>query len=313
MTGAFSMKKTIAVLLSVFFLILLFVPAFAAAEENLPYPDSRFFVFKDYRLHYRVLKAENEKDRILFLHGFAASTYCWNNLAAILQANGYTCVLVDLPDFGFSSRETEETEHLPREDIIYALMTALSDRAWYVAGHSMGGYTALAIAQKYPQTVKNLLLYSTAGNNGLFGLLDPLTTNPSSAKAVGSLIETIGKNSFFVKLIMLYATQDRAYLNGYDLESLKAPYRIHGTGEGIVYSLSTHTKTDYAAVSHMPPILFLNGDKDTVCPPTERINLRRALPPGSVDIVMKDAGHMLIESRAEETAAITLGFLSQNP
>ena len=307
------MKKSIAVLLSVFFLFSFFVPAFAATEADLPYPDSQFFAYKDYRLHYRVLKAENEKDQILFLHGFAASTYCWNNLAAILQSNGYTCVLVDLPDFGFSSRETEKTELLAREDVIYALMSALSDRPWYIAGHSMGGYTALAIAQKYPNAVKNLLLYSTAGNNGLFGLLDPLTTNPSSAKAVGRLIETIGKNPFFVKMIMLYATQDKAYLNGYDLEALEAPYRIQGTGEGIVYSLSTHTKTDYEAVSHMPPILFLNGDKDTVCPPTERINLRKALPPGSLDIVMKDAGHMLIESRAEETAAITLGFLSQNP
>ncbi|MBQ6065879.1 MAG: alpha/beta hydrolase [Clostridia bacterium] len=177
----------------------------------------------------------------------------------------------------------------------------------------MGGYTAFAIAQKYPESVKNLLLYSTAGNNGLFDLLDPLTTNPVTAKTVGSLIEAIGKNPFFVKLIMSWATQDKAYLEGYDYEALMAPYRIEGTGEGIVYSLSTHTKTDYDAVAKMPPMLFLNGSRDTVCPLAERINLRSALPEGSVDFIMEGAGHMLIESRAAEVASVTLDFLSENP
>ncbi|MBQ6065878.1 MAG: alpha/beta fold hydrolase [Clostridia bacterium] len=109
-----------------FFVLL--VPVHAASSEDLPYPDSQYFDYQDYRLHYRVMQAAEEKGQILFLHGFAASTYCWNGLAAILTENGYTCVLVDLPDFGFSSKETDQTVRLPREDIIHALMTALSDR-----------------------------------------------------------------------------------------------------------------------------------------------------------------------------------------
>ena len=305
------MKKLLSLLLCAALLLVLASPALAA--EDLPYPDSAFFTYEDYTIHYRVQKAAEEKGQILFLHGFAASTYCWRNLTAILTENGYTCVLMDLPDFGFSSRETKETDRLPREDIVHALMTALSDAPWYVAGHSMGGYTALALAQKYPESVKNLLLYSTAGNNGIFDLLDPLTTNDVTAKVVGRLIEWIGTNRLFVKMIMNYATQDREYLSDYDWEALMAPYRIEGTGAGIVYSLSTHTKTDYEAVAKMAPMLFLNGDKDVVCPPTERINLRAALPEGSVDVVMEGAGHMLIESRAAEIAALTLDFLAANP
>ena len=307
------MKRLLAFLLCAALLRALTAPASAADDETLPYPDSAFFNYGDYTIHYRVQKADDEKGQILFLHGFLASTYCWQNLAAILVENGYTCVLMDLPDFGFSSRETEDTVRLPREDIVYALMTALSDQPWYLAGHSMGGYTALAVAQKYPESVKNLLLYSTAGNNGLLSLLDFLTTNDAVATLVGRLFERVGTNPQLVRLIMAYATQDRAYVADYDLEMLMAPYRIPGTGRGIIYSVSTHTKTDYAAVSRMAPILFLNGERDVVCPPTERINLRAALPEGSVDVVMKGAGHMLIESRAEETAAITFGFLAQNP
>ena len=308
------MKRTAAVLLCLVLLLAITVPAFGDAGKTPPYPDSKFFSCGEYELHYRVKEPAGEKKgQILLLHGFLASTCCWEPLSAILAENGYECVLVDLPDFGFSSRETAGSERVPREDLIYALMTALSDEPWYVAGHSMGGYTALALAQKYPDSVKNVLLYSAAGNNGVFDLIRPLTTNDTVARLVGRLIERIGANRTLVRFIMSYATRDRAYLAGYDYDALMAPYRIEGTGAGIVYSLSTHTRTDYEAVRHMAPILDVTGTRDIVCPPTERLALLRSLPDRSERVVLKGAGHMLIESRAAETAAVTLDFLAKNP
>ena len=287
--------------------------AVAAAGEPLPYPDSRFFSIGDYTLHYRVKEAVAPKGQILFLHGFFASTYCWEKLTRILSESGYTCVLVDLPDFGFSSRETASTKKVKHETVVHALMQSLSDQPWYLAGHSMGGFAALALAQTYPDSVKNLLLYSSCGNNGWFRLLDPLTTNNTVASIAGSVIETLGQSRFLVKMLMHYATQDRVYLRGYDFEKLRAPFCVAGTGAGIVRYLSMQTDTDYDAVRKMPPMLYINGDRDCVCPPTERIALRRAMPQGSTDVVLPGAGHMLIESRAAEVAALTLGFLAAHP
>ena len=146
------MKKTSCILLCLALLCALCLPALAANGETLPYPDSAFFSYKDYTLHYRVQDVPDPKGQIILIHGFAASTACWEPLSAILTANGYRCVLVDLPDFGYSSRETEGTERLPREEVVHALMTALSDAPWYVAGHSMGGFVALALAQTYPES-----------------------------------------------------------------------------------------------------------------------------------------------------------------
>ncbi|MBR1811695.1 MAG: alpha/beta hydrolase [Clostridia bacterium] len=310
------MRKIISILLCAVILFTLGMPVFAAdtpTEDSLPYEDSEFFTYGDYTLHYRVQSAQDAKGQIMFLHGFAASTFCWENLAAILVENGYTCVLVDLPDFGFSSRETKDTDRHPYEEVIHALMVALSDEPWYLAGHSMGGYVALAVAQTYPESVKNLLLYSSAGNNGLFNILKPLTTKDKIASFVGPIIERIGTNRFLVKLLMSYATNDRDYLADYDLEAIMAPFRIKGTGAGIIYYLNMQTDTDYDAVSRMAPILYINGDRDGVLPPAERIKIRAVLPEGSVDYTMKGVGHMLIENRAEETARITLDFLSNNP
>ncbi|MBR1812035.1 MAG: alpha/beta hydrolase [Clostridia bacterium] len=302
------MKKFLSVILCVAMLFSLAIPVFAAYDT--PYADSQFFDCGDYSLHYRVKSAENAKGQIMMLHGFAESTYNWEPLAAFLAENGYTCVLVDLPDFGYSSRETGETEMLPREDIIHALMTDLSDEPWYLAGHSMGGYIALAVAQKYPDSVKNLLLYGTAGNDGVPARA--LMSKAAVAKVVGAFMELMGRCTPVVRLLLHFALQDRTYASGYDLETLMAPFRIKGTGAGAVRNFSMLTDTDYDAVRRMPPILFVNGSKDKVIADRARTNLRAALPDGSVDYVVSGGGHMFIENYAAETAALTLDFLAAN-
>ncbi len=307
------MKKTIAFLLCLVLVFALAASAYAADDAALPYPDSAFFTYRDYTLHYRIQEAENPKGQIILIHGFAATTACWENLSTILTANGYRCVLVDLPDFGYSSRETKETERLPHEEVVHALMTALSDEPWYVGGHSMGGFVALALAQTYPESVKNLLLYSTCGDNGWFHLLDRLTNNDTVAAVVGRIIEAIGSSRLFVRLFLRVATCDFGYDPSPDVETYRTPFTVAGTGAGIVYYLSRLTNTDYAAVEGLRPILFMNGDRDVVCPPLERINLHVYLPEGSVEYTVKGGGHMLIVNRAAEAARVTLDFLENNP
>ncbi|MBQ5969250.1 MAG: alpha/beta hydrolase [Clostridia bacterium] len=303
------MKKLLSCLLCAALLLTLAVPAFAAS----PYPDSAYFNYKDYTLHYRVQDVPNARGQIMFLHGFAESTHSWENLSALMTAAGYRCVLVDLPDFGYSSRETKDTVRLPREEIIHALMTALSDEPWYLAGHSMAGYVTLAVAQTYPESVKNLLLYSTAGNNGIFHLLDPLTNNDHVASFLGPVIELLGRSRAFVLALMMLATMDPQHDPADDIDAVIDPFCIRGTGAGIVYYISMLTDTDYEAVSKMPPILYMNGDRDVICPPLERIPLRQHLPAGSVDYIVRGGGHMFIRDRAEETARVTLAFLQANP
>ena len=307
------MKKILSVILCAVMLFGLCAPALAAAPQELPYADSAFFDYGEYRLHYRVKEASSPKGQIMMLHGFAESTYSWENLSAILVENGYTCVLVDLPDFGFSSRETKETVRLPREEIVHALMISLSDEPWYLAGHSMGGYVALSLAQVYPESVKNLLLYGTAGNDGVPAQTSGITSNDFLASVMGPMMELMGKNPLLVRLLLAVAIQDLDYVMHYDVEAIIAPFRIKGTGAGAIYNFSMLNNTDYEAVSRMRPILFMNGDKDKVISDAARVNLRAALPEGSVDYVVAGGGHMFIENLAAEAAQVTLSFLSANP
>ena len=57
------------------------LPAFALGSSRLdpekPFSNSAFFDYKDYRIHYRTFPAENAKDQIFMIHGFALSSYCF--------------------------------------------------------------------------------------------------------------------------------------------------------------------------------------------------------------------------------------------
>ena len=307
------MKRIFTLLLCAVLLWGLCAPALAAAPAALPYADSAFFDYGEYTVHYRVKEAASPRGQIMMLHGFAESTYCWENLSALLVESGYTCVLVDLPDFGYSSRETKDTVRLPREEIIHALMVSLSEEPWYLAGHSMGGYVALSVAQAYPESVKNLLLYGTSGNDGLPEQTSGITSNDFLASVMGPFMELMGRNPVIVRLLLMAALQDMDYAMHYDVEAIIAPFRIKGTGTGAIYNFSMLTGTDYGAVSRMNPILFMNGDKDRVISDSARANLRAALPAGSVDHVVKGGGHMFTENMAAEAAEVTLAFLADNP
>lgn len=304
------MKKIIALVLSLVMALSLTVPAFAAYDT--PFDDSKFFEYEEYSIHYRVWEAENAKGQIFMIHGFALSSYCWVELATRLVENGYTCVMADLPDFGYSTRETASTEKLPREDIMHALMISLSDEPWYVAGHSMGGYVAQALAAKYPESVKNLLLYGTGGNDN-DASLTAMMGNDVFVAVMGPIMQLMTKFDILVKLFLQMGLNDKEYAASYDLSKITEPIRIDGTGRGACYSFSMLTNTDYEAIKNGNPVLFVNGSADSVIPDSAKNSIREVLPEGSVDYVVENGGHMFIENKADEAAQVTLEFLAANP
>lgn len=304
------MKKIISLLVAALMLFTALLPVSAAMET--PFEDSEFFEYADYSIHYRVWEAENAKGQIFMIHGFALSSYCWTELAERLVAAGYTCVMADLPDFGYSTRETAGMEKLPREDIMHALMTELSADPWYVAGHSMGGYVAQAIAAKYPESVVNLLLYGTGANENS-AALSALMGNDAFVAVMGPLMQMMTKFDILVKLFLQMGLADSEYAASYDISKIIEPLRIEGTGKGACYSFSMLTPTDFDALSNGKPVLFVNGSEDSVIPDSSKDTLRAALPEGSVDALVEGGGHMFIENLADETAEITLNFLSVNP
>ena len=251
-------KTLVSLLMAIVMVAALCVPAFAVSNGTIPekpYSNSEFFHIGDYDLHYRQFKAKGtEKGKIFMIHGFALSSYCWMELVDRLQAKGYTCVVVDQPDFGYSTRETKKTKIMDREKMFAALMKKLNgNKPWYVAGHSMGGYIALGLAQEYPQLVKNLLLYNTGAYEGSTGLRAALIGNETYMSIAGPVIETAGTIDPLILFAYTIATMDPIYTWNYDRAQIENPYKIKNSGSAALRNFSTMTITTLHTLLIPPP------------------------------------------------------------
>lgn len=111
----------------------------------------------------QIAYSKNGTGKVLFLlHGFPESASLWDGIIPAL-AKHFTVIAMDTPGSGDS--------HLPSTPVsipqlAIAIKTILDHEGIteaVLAGHSMGGYMALAFAEQYPSYVKGLsLVHSTA-------------------------------------------------------------------------------------------------------------------------------------------------------
>lgn len=99
---------------------------------------------------------------VVVLHGFCENKTLWTDVAARLSAS-FTVITPDLPGFGDSTDNQHYASIDAMADEVYQLLQSLQTESCVLIGHSLGGYVALAFAEKYPQMLKGLgLFHSTA-------------------------------------------------------------------------------------------------------------------------------------------------------
>ncbi|MFH5805423.1 alpha/beta fold hydrolase [Alienimonas sp. DA493] len=105
---------------------------------------------------------------VLLIHGWPHDRRVWDGLADALS-DDRRVIVPDLPGFGYSpprfEGELAETPPLTMEELaddLAALLDALGvTEPVTVGGVSMGGYAALAFAERFPERVAGLLLFDT--------------------------------------------------------------------------------------------------------------------------------------------------------
>lgn len=97
---------------------------------------------------------------LLLVHGFPLDHSVWEELAALLE-DDFDLILPDLRGFGASSdpREGDRIEQYAGD--LLAILNHLRVERALVAGHSMGGYVALALARLVPERLLGLGLIAT--------------------------------------------------------------------------------------------------------------------------------------------------------
>ena len=303
------MKKTISIICIIAMIFSVF--SFSVyAEEAKPYDNSEYYHCGDYAIHYRVFPAQGEqKGRIMMLHGFLCSTYAWRNMAPALAAAGYECVLVDLPNFGYSTRENPDMEIIERETLVINLMNELSpDEEWIIAGHSMGGGVAVNVAIE--TDVEALLLYCPAPQSEFPAFAEGIVTSTPMKAFMNFFFNYGTRISPLVKLIIYAATLDWEFAMNYDTSGVTNAVQYDGFGAGMCEMMYNVKATNLAQADKIDcPVLLCQASGDIILNDTMKEQMNSAFPDATTYEV-EGGGHQCIENRADELCKVTLDFLS---
>ncbi|SDX01423.1 Pimeloyl-ACP methyl ester carboxylesterase [Flavobacterium degerlachei] len=108
------------------------------------------------------IKEGKGKQTIVFIHGLSSNADAWSRNIENLKEK-YTCVALDLPGFGKSSKVAPAYTPIYYADIVVKLIDKLKLKNVIVAGHSMGGQAAIKLALNHPEKLKKLILIAPAG------------------------------------------------------------------------------------------------------------------------------------------------------
>lgn len=284
-------------------------------ENNFkPFPESHFVKIEGIKIHYRewITASDSAKGNVLLIHGFSGSTFSWRKNIDTLVHAGYHVVAVDVPPFGFSSREKKVNHSVSANALLlWKLADSLNNKQWIIAGHSMGASIAGAMAAMHPdKTAKLILVDGTFGDveksNKVNFLGWLVSTGP-----VKRLAEVIAKKKFYnyekfkELLTSAYAKEpDSLAIVGY-LE----PFKIKRTASAIL-ELSRSKEIQSLKLSDITgPILVVWGSKDTWIPIEAWRNFIKKYPSAKFEVI-EGAGHCSMETNSNEFNKLMINFIS---
>lgn len=290
----------------------------AHAPESLPFVNSAFVEAAGTRIHYRLAVPEESSPlgKLLLVHGLAGSTFSFEALTPLLVQAGVVVVSVDLPGFGYSSRDLDY-DHSQRnrahtlwqllDHVDQGLAPDLAAQPWHLGGHSMGGGTAYAMALQQPDRACGLVLMDaplTGGSRS--GLLSVPPFLQWTLLALEHLV--INEQRIAALLESAYGQKP----NEQQVAGYLAPLRVPGTAQSLGRMVRTAREEDLAGFPDLPlPLLAIWGEEDRWVP-LSALKALQALRPDMASLVVKGAGHCPMETHPKEVAEALLAWMKGN-
>ncbi|MFD3576225.1 alpha/beta fold hydrolase [Streptomyces sp. NPDC058644] len=259
---------------------------------------------------------------VVFSHGYCLSQDSWHFQRAALRGV-VRCVYWDQRSHGRSGRGAAQlTDGTPvsidqlGRDLKAVIDAAAPEGPLVLVGHSMGGMTTMALADHFPELIRErvvgvALIGTSSGRLGSVNFGLPVAgmnavrrVLPGVLKALGSQAELVEKGrrataDLFAGIIKRYSFSSR------DVDpaiSRFAERMIESTPIDVVAefypAFAEHDKTE--ALKHFAelPVLVLAGDKDLVTPSEHSEAIADLLPDAEL-VLVPDAGHLVMLEHPE--------------
>lgn len=220
---------------------------------------------------------------------------------------GVTTITVWPRGFGSSSAPRDDNDYgLSRlADDLEAVRTHLGLDRWSIWGTSMGGFTALTYAVRYPDRLVALVLDSTAASYRYAD--DPESIWPAARTSPEAL--AFGTNP-------TAETREAFFAKNRELERLKDPHAGEATADfvfnPIALSLIVRSLATYDLSSRLSsirvPTLVLSGELDGQCAPGQSREIAAGIPGARLE-TYAGVGHGVVLSGPPGVAALAGGFV----
>jgi pimeloyl-ACP methyl ester carboxylesterase len=242
---------------------------------------------------------------LIILHGLYGSSDNWTTIARNLS-DTFTVYLPDQRNHGKSPHSEVHDYESMRNDL-FELVSELDLKKFFLAGHSMGGKTAIAFALKWPEKISGLLIAD----------ISPFTNEESNSSVFNehvNILDTI----LSIKLTeistraqaesLLQGMIPSAKIRGFILKNLdrmagnKFAWKINAASlrknllkimEGIDRGAALTNQ-----VSGFP-VIFLRGEDSGYITDTDYPDILKVFPAAEI-IRVADAGHWIHSDRPDE-------------
>ncbi|MCD9025998.1 alpha/beta fold hydrolase [Cohnella silvisoli] len=239
---------------------------------------------------------------IVLLHGYCGSHRYWDEAMPLLAAQGRV-IAPDLRGHGASSASEGVYTMEQLADDLAALLDELKLSRVNLIGHSLGGYIALAFADKYPERLLALgLAHSTSFPDGEAAQANRL-------KAADT-IRTKGIAAFVDDLIpKLFADSSRTDKPELLRKAKEIGYETSADGAvGCALGMRERPDRGYVLEKLDLPILLLAGQLDGVIPPEKRFPVSKI---NVTAITLEGVAHMGMMEDPQAFAGAIGTFLEQ--
>lgn len=268
---------------------------------------SRYLQLANVRIHYNEV---GDGPPLVCLHGGGPGANSWSNFATNIPAlmRGYRLLLVDLPNFGKSSRlliEGPPLSFLARvmDEFLGALGIA---RAAFI-GNSYGGQVAIKTAIDFPGRVESLVVIGSAPT--VYSLFAPMPVE--GVKLIGQYYRGEGGPTYAkMKQIISTMVFDQRFATE---EVIRARYEASIDPETVrVYSAPPPVRQDLTAelARVAAPALVLWGMDDRAGALDVGLLMTRAMQNAQMHIFTK-CGHWVQLEREAEFNELVLNFLAR--
>lgn len=288
--------------------------------DGQPFQNSRYYREGDYSIHYRLdfAKTPQPIGKMFMIHGFACNTTFFDEMVELYTGLGFTCLRVDAPNCGYSTRETAAVKPIDREDLFFHVMDvvdasgAVPAGKWLLVGHSMGGGISMNMAYDNPNKFNAVVLYAPMAAVNAPSFVKSLVTLEPMCNIVDKVFGTAACNDVIMKSVVMLMTVDVRYSALYDVKKFSDGLTVDKSGTGMCYMMARARPTLHKNMSEVKlPIQLVWGKMDLFNTKGTIKKFEAALTNPDVSRVQL-AGHCLVQNVAGEVVDGTVEFLRKN-